>query len=276
MYRIVQVLNNNVALVKNELGEQSVVMGLGVVFQKKKGDLVIADKIEKVFQLRTDESKEHFLTLLKDVPLDFITATYEVIDYLTHHYAYPVQNYVYVTLTDHIYLSYQALLKGTYQMSRLPDISKEYPLEYDMAQQALTLFRQKLFADFPDDEVFKIALHFINAKGEEVAKPQDSLRQQVSRLVERELRRHGITRTKANSNFYDRFMIHQAYFVDRIEKQEQDRQPSLDSLATYIESQYPQAYQIAEAIGQVITDQTGLVLAKSELVYMALHIQRLL
>lgn len=276
MYRIVQVLNNNVALVKNELGEQSVVMGLGVVFQKKKGDLVIADKIEKVFQLRTDESKEHFLTLLKDVPLDFITATYEVIDDLTHHYAYPVQNYVYVTLTDHIYLSYQALLKGTYQMSRLPDISKEYPLEYDMAQQALTLFRQKLFADFPDDEVFKIALHFINAKGEEVAKPQDSLRQQVSRLVERELRRHGITRTKANSNFYDRFMIHQAYFVDRIEKQEQDRQPSLDSLAIYIESQYPQAYQIAEAIGQVITGQTGLFLTKSELVYMALHIQRLL
>lgn len=276
MYRIVQVLNNNVALVKNELGEQSVVMGLGVVFQKKKGDLVIADKIEKVFQLRTDESKEHFLTLLKDVPLDFITATYEVIDDLTHHYAYPVQNYVYVTLTDHIYLSYQALLKGTYQMSRLPDISKEYPLEYDMAQQALTLFRQKLFADFPDDEVFKIALHFINAKGEEVAKPQDSLRQQVSRLVERELRRHGITRTKANSNCYDRFMIHQAYFVDRIEKQEQDRQPSLDSLATYIESQYPQAYQIAEAIGQVITGQTGLFLTKSELVYMALHIQRLL
>lgn len=36
MFRIVQVLNNNVALVKNEQDDQAVVMGLGIVFQKKK------------------------------------------------------------------------------------------------------------------------------------------------------------------------------------------------------------------------------------------------
>lgn len=36
MFRIVQVLNNNVALVKNEQDAQAVVMGLGIVFQKKK------------------------------------------------------------------------------------------------------------------------------------------------------------------------------------------------------------------------------------------------
>ena len=40
MFRIVQALNNNVALVKNEQDEQAVVMGLGIVFQKKKGDLI--------------------------------------------------------------------------------------------------------------------------------------------------------------------------------------------------------------------------------------------
>lgn len=36
MFRIVQALNNNVALVKNEQDDQAVVMGLGIVFQKKK------------------------------------------------------------------------------------------------------------------------------------------------------------------------------------------------------------------------------------------------
>ncbi|MCO4685165.1 transcription anti-terminator, BglG family [Streptococcus infantarius subsp. infantarius] len=40
MFRIVQALNNNVALVKNEQDDQAVVMGLGIVFQKKKSDLI--------------------------------------------------------------------------------------------------------------------------------------------------------------------------------------------------------------------------------------------
>lgn len=276
MYRIVQSLNNNVALVKNQQGEQAVVMGLGIAFQKKKGDIVVESKIEKVFQLKNDESKENFLTLLKDVPLDFITATYEVIDHLTTAYQFPVQSYLYVTLTDHIYLSYQSLLKGNYQHSRLPDVGKEYPTELQMAREALTLFRQKIFEDFPEDEVLKIALHFINAKGEEVVKQQTSLKQTISQLIETELKQHQIKRTKENSNFYDRFMIHQAYFVDRFEKQVQDSNPSLDSLAVYVQEQYPQASAIVKAIGQKISEETGLVMSKSEAVYMALHIQRLL
>ena len=60
LFRIVHALNNNVALVKNEQDDQAVVMGLGIVFQKKKGDLITPSKVEKVFLLKTEESKENF------------------------------------------------------------------------------------------------------------------------------------------------------------------------------------------------------------------------
>ena len=168
MFRIIQSLNNNAALVKNEHGEQAVVMGLGITFQKKKGDLIVKDKIENIFSLKNDEAKENFLTLLKDIPLDFISATYTVINHLVETYHYPVQEYLYVTLTDHIYCAYQAVLKNTYQESRLPNISAEYPLEYKMAREALAIFREKLLKDFPNDEIGRIALHLINAKGETI------------------------------------------------------------------------------------------------------------
>lgn len=49
MYRIVQALNNNVALVKNERGEQAVVMGLGIVFQKKKVTSLSTVRLKKSF-----------------------------------------------------------------------------------------------------------------------------------------------------------------------------------------------------------------------------------
>lgn len=278
MFRIVQALNNNVALVKNEQGEQSVVMGLGLVFQKKKGDIVSEDKIEKIFQLKNQESKENFLTLLKNVPLDFITVTYDMIDSLTSKYHYPVQEYLYVTLTDHIYFSYQALLKGSYQESRLPDISEEYPIEYQMAQDALTILKERILDEFPDDEVFRIALHFINAKGESLIPNEghENLTKQLNHLIEQELQKHGIRRTKENSNFYDRFMIHQTYFIDRIERSQQDSNPSLENLELYIREQHPKAYQIGSDIYDLVAKETGMDLSKTEKVYIVLHIQRLL
>ena len=97
MYRIIHPMNNNVALVQNELQQELIVIGSGIAFGKKKNDLVADDKVEKVFRLNTDESRENFMALLKNVPLDFITTTYEVIDTLSKKYAYPVQEYIYVT-----------------------------------------------------------------------------------------------------------------------------------------------------------------------------------
>lgn len=278
MFRIVQALNNNVALVKNENEEQAVVMGLGITFQKKKGDVITQNKIEKIFQLKSNESKENLLTLLKDVPLDFITVTYDIIDSLTNIYQYPVQEYLYVTLTDHIYFSYQSLLKGTYQNSKLPDISSEYPLEYQMAREGLEILRQRILEDFPEDEVFRIALHFINAKGENqvLTVSQENLSKNLNRLIEQELQKHGIRRTKENSNFYDRFMIHQTYFIERIERSQLDSNPSLENLETYIKEQHPEAYRIGSDIYDLIAKETGTDLSKTEKVYIVLHIQRLL
>ena len=94
MFRIVQALNNNVALVKNEQDDQAVVMGLGIVFQKKKSDLITPSKVEKVFLLKTEESKENFLPLLKNILLDILTVTYNMIDDLVDKYHFPVQEYL--------------------------------------------------------------------------------------------------------------------------------------------------------------------------------------
>ena len=127
MYHIIQVLNNNVAIIRIENDEQAIAMGKGIVFQKKKGDLLKKEEISKLFMLRNKESQQNFSSLLKDLPLNFITTGYEVIDTAVRKFNYPVQEYIYVTLTDHIYWSYQNQQKGCYEMSRLPDMSKEYP-----------------------------------------------------------------------------------------------------------------------------------------------------
>lgn len=277
MYRILQSLNNNAALVKNERGEQAVVMGLGIAFQKRKGDLLGSEKVETVFSLHNEEAKENFLTLLRDIPLDFITASYSVINYLVEHYDYPVQEYLYVTLTDHMRCSYQAILKGAYQESRLPDMSNQYPIEYQMAEEALLLFRQKLSEDFPQDEVGRIALHLINAKGETL--PDRQQEQELSKLlmekVEKVLQEYGIRRQSRNGNCYDRFMLHLSYFLSNLGREEEGHL-ALEELDRSLRQSNPKAYEIGNQIFILIQEVMGEAIPNTERFYLVLHIQRLL
>lgn len=280
MFRIVQALNNNVALVKNEQDEQAVVMGLGIVFQKKKGDLITPSKVEKVFLLKTEESKENFLTLLKNIPLDILTVTYNMIDDLVAKYHFPVQEYLYVTLTDHVYSVYQKLLKGAYQESHLPDISAisaAYVTEFQMAQEAVVILGQKLSVTFPDDEVGRMALHFINAKGDyEVSdNNKEDATKKVLALIEDKLAKNNIKRSTENSNLYDRLMIHLTYLINRLQMNQQDN-ASLINLEEYVKSDYPKAYQIGQAIYDLIGQELKIDLSRSERVYLVIHIQRLL
>ena len=240
MYRILNPMNHNVSLVRNDKGEEVIVIGKGITFGKKKGDLIAEHQVEKIFRMKTEESRENFMALLKDVPLDFITVTYEIIDKLSKKYHYPIQEYLYVTLTDHIYCSYQALAQGRYKDSNLPDIST-------------------------------------NAEGENEVELVESIdkRKEILRNVEEVLTDYAIQRTKENNHFYDRFMIHLNYFLDYLDRSRDDNQSLLD-MEDHIKQSYPKAFEIGSKIYDVITQHTGLDLYKSERVYLVLHIQRLL
>ena len=277
MYRIIHPMNNNVALVQNELQQELIVIGSGIAFGKKKNDLVADDKVEKVFRLNTDESRENFMALLKNVPLDFITTTYEVIDTLSKKYAYPVQEYIYVTLTDHIFCSYQAVQQGRYKYSDLPDVSAMHPIPYKIAKEAIEIFRKRLLDQFPEDEVNRIAYHFINAQGEMIHEqdPDVQDRQVILKAVEEKLAQNGLKRKEENSHFYDRFMIHLNYFLDSLDKGREDPE-GLSEMEQLIQLSYPKAYEISHQIYQTIAEQTGAKISPNEKVYLALHIQRLL
>jgi antiterminator protein len=270
-------MNHNVSLVRNGDGEELVVIGKGIAFGKKKGDLIPEDQVEKIFRMKNEESRENFLALLKDVPLDVITVTYEIIDNLSKKYQYPVQEYLYVTLTDHIYCSYQAINQGRYKDSNLPDISTKYPTAFQIANEAFEIYRQKLTENLPEDEITRIAYHFINAEGVNEVEVVESIdkRKEILKSVENVLRSYGIQRTPDNNNFYDRFMIHLNYFLDYLDRTRDDNQSLLD-MEEHIKTTYPKAFEIGSNIYEVIAQETGVDLNKSERVYLVLHIQRLL
>lgn len=254
-------------------------MGKGLVFQKKKGDLLSEESIQNLFVLKSEESKQNFSFLLKDVPLDFITTAYEIIENAISNYQYSVQEYIYVTLTDHIYWNYKRLMNGEYQNSLLPDISEQYPKEYQIAQDGLRIIRERLDIVFPNDELKNISIHFINAQGktpEPIATSADTYEEQqrVMQLIEEALRKRNIVRTEKTQNFYDRLMIHLRYMLERTEEEIVDE--FAEKMEEDLKKDYPAAYGVAEEMYRIIVENTGLKLNASEKVYFTIHIQRLL
>lgn len=277
MYRIIQVLNNNVALVKSKNDEQAIAMGKGLVFNKKKGDVIPNDKVDKLFELRTSESIEDFSNLLKDVPIDFVTTTYEIIDHGVKTYNYPVQRYIYVTLTDHLFASYQRLSNGVGQVNYIPDLHESYPVPYKIAADALQIFQDRLKIRLPTDEIKSIALHFINAFDTEAQQNiKLGLDKQLEQLMQEELERNGIYRTSKNASYYDRLMIHIKYFAERISDSQQDDLIVSKKITEDLKKEYPKAFQITQYIKQLIQDQLNIELSLSEQLYLTIHIQRLL
>lgn len=277
MVQIVQVFNNNSALVDIGDHRQAIVNGTGITFNKHKGSDIVPSKVDKIFYLDTKASQENLYFLIKDIPIDIVTTTYEIIDYGIKKYNYNVLDYAYITLGDHIYGSYQRLMSGNYQEALIPDMQSQYPLEYKIAAHGLEVINNNLGVNFPESEIRSIALHFINAKGEEssASKLKKNESQDINEIVNKVLNKYKIYRINANSNYYDRFMIHLQYLAGRLDKPE-DKKEINSNLELEMKRSYPESFEIANEIYNELQFSLEKSLGSNELIYFIIHIQRLI
>ena len=98
---IKKVLNNNVVLSEKN-NQEMVVMGKGIAFGKKAGDILEENKIDKTFYLQNFDTSERFKELLKDVPMKVVSLSYDIIEYAKNNLNIEFNDFIYITLTDHL------------------------------------------------------------------------------------------------------------------------------------------------------------------------------
>ncbi|CAJ1189486.1 Transcription antiterminator LicT [Companilactobacillus paralimentarius] len=276
-----RVYNNNTVLVDIGKKDQAIIQGKGVGFQKRHGDDVSPKQVERIFYLNTDEAKERFGTLLKDVPIDITMTSFAIIEMAKKDFNYPVLDYIYVTLTDHIAQTYKHIMSGKYQKSAAPDIADKYPVEYEIADKAVEMLNHDLNIRFPKDAAQPIALHFINAHGTETSEDKEKMDQadfgnNVNKIVQSVFSEYGITRNITNQNYFDRLMIHLQYLVARIQTDEQDKRILNQNIESDFQKLYPKSYKISNEICNKIETGLNITLNDNELVYFVIHVQRLI
>ena len=75
------IINNNVLSTHDENNREIVLMGKGIGFQKKVGDEVAEDKIEKRFVLDSEDEVGKFSELIEMIPHNYLNLSVDIISY---------------------------------------------------------------------------------------------------------------------------------------------------------------------------------------------------
>lgn len=70
--KIKKVFNNNVLLAEDDRQLEMILLGVGIAFQRKAGDDVDLSKVDKKFVMESDDTKQKFVELLRDVPINHL------------------------------------------------------------------------------------------------------------------------------------------------------------------------------------------------------------
>ena len=270
--KIYKVLNNNAAIIKED-GQEKIVMGPGIAFQKGKNDTIPRNKVEKIFTIH--EENEKFKQILETLPEEHIEAAEEIISYAEGRLSAPLSDHIHIALVDHLSFAIERVRKGfVIQNKLLNEIKALYKKEYGIGLWAIDLVKEKLKVELPDDEAGYIALHIHTAKMD-AENMQKTLKYTniIKELIEK-IECCFNQKIDENSISYQRLVTHLRYAINRLESNEAFHVMD-DDMLYFIRKKYPESYQCAAGLADYVKTEYDLHLPESEVGYITLHVQRL-
>mgnify|MGYP001098165114 FL=1 len=148
--KIFKILNNNVAVVLDEKGEEKIVMGRGICFKKKTGEEILPEVVDKTFSLAEGEVSSKFQALIQDIPLEHMELGEEIIAEARRRLGKKLNDMIYISLIDHVHTSIIRFLDGvTVKNVLLWDIRRFYRDEFQIGLWALERIRETCKVELP-------------------------------------------------------------------------------------------------------------------------------
>lgn len=273
--KIYRVLNNNAVVIINNHGKEKIVCGKGIAFNKKSGDMIDVDQINKVFVLSNNEMNDKFQQLVTNIPIEYIQLADEIIEYAKLNLGKKLNENLIISLSDHLYTSICRHHEGMpLKNGLLWDIKRFYNDEFQIGMKILDMVEERFNIRLIDDEAGFLAIHFVNAQMDEDYHNMyeiTKIMQEVSNIVKYFFN----ISFDENSVYYYRFITHLKFFAQRILYQKQyDSQE--DGLLELIKMKYANSYQCVERVSHYIWTKYEYQLSNEEKAYLTIHIERLI
>lgn len=270
--KIGKIFNNNVVMTKDN-GKEVVIIGCGIAFKKKVGDILDESLIEKTFILKEKNTLKNFELLLEDIPTEHVSLCYDIIEYAKNILKCDLNDYIYVTLTDHISYALKLFDEGIKKPNILAwEIKKFYPKEYNVGVKSLEYIESETNKKLDEEEAANIAMHFITAQLDNKELKVNNvyeMTKKIQNILNIVKYSYDIELDEESLN-YERFVTHLRFFFKRLNNKEFYNDDNDEFLLSQIKKKYKEAYDCMLKIEKYLK----IKLSSEEQLYLTLHIQR--
>ncbi|MDU4696722.1 MAG: PRD domain-containing protein [Paenibacillus sp.] len=270
--RVAKVLNNNVIIANHPERGEVVVIGKGIGFNRKPGDSIPLEAVEKMFILTNQQEQEQYKQLVPQVDEQLIEIIGEIIMYITRKTQTELNEHIHIALTDHLAFAIKRAEQDlAFHNPFLFETKEIYPVEFELAEYAIRLIKERLGVDLGEDEIGFVALHINSAMTNRHISEVRGHAQLIADLV-------GIIETELhftilrNSLDYSRLLTHLRFAIERIRRGEQVGE--VDKLEMLLKQEYPVLYSLAYKLTKVMEQRLKMPVYQAEVSYLTMHLHR--
>ena len=277
MVTIKKVYNNNVILAFEEISKKEMILtGCGIGFKKKPNDIVDESKIEKKFVIQDDYFEDKVNKFANEVPEEVFSVSSAIIEYAEKMLNTNLDEYIYISLTDHISFSLKRYKENMMIKNELlSEIRRIHKKEYEIGKWGLEYINKTFGVNFSLDEAGFIAIHIINANYRESTN-QSYLMMNIKNQILDIIKKYFSVEFIEDDINFDRLLTHLKFFAKRlIDKKEQTKFEKND-LLDVVKIQYKESYECAQNIKKFIEDNYTYKINDDEVLYLVLHINRVI
>lgn len=276
--RIKKVINNNILCAVDDKGNELIVTGRGIGFQRHRGELLDPGTVERVYRMEEKTGQRNLRELVEKIPLEHLSLTEALIRQIQAEIPQKLNETLLITLADHISFAIQRKAQGVeFHNPLMGAIMCYYPTEYRLGQHCLRVIREKLGAELLEDEAAFIALHIVNAELNTSMSQMFEITELIEGTISVVEYFYGKKFDRESLDF-SRFVVHLRYFAQRLfqGKMLEDAQEERDELfRQLIMKNCKEHYKCALCVGEYIKNTYGKTLSDEELTYLAIHLKRI-
>lgn len=275
-YVIKKILNNNVVLSNDlKLKKEIILMGCGLAFKKKIGDVADSSLIEKTFVIEDKVIGDKIKTLIGQIPNGIFQLAQEIIVRAENILNRKLDKQIYISLADHISFALKRSKMGIEIKNPLiNEIKLVHKEEYKIGLWAVEHINKRVKIELPMDEAGFIALHIVNASYKYGITEGQTIISIINDVLNIISNNFNISYDEDDIS-YDRLLTHLKFFAKRIVNKSKLEDESV-SFLDIIKTRYKESYKCTIEIKKYISKNYDYEVNNDEIVYLAMHIERLI
>ena len=277
MVTIKKVYNNNVILAfENSSKKEVILTGCGIGFGKKPNDTIDDSKIEKKFVIQDNNFESKVNKLASEIPEEVFAVSSAIIEYAEKNLNTTLDEYIYISLTDHIYFAlkrYQENLPIKNEL--LYELRRIHKKEYEIGKWAIEYINKTFNVNFLIDEAGFIAMHIINANYRESTNKSCLIMNIINQILDIIKNYYSIEFIEDEINF-DRLLTHLKFFAKRLIDKTESIDTNNNGLLEIVKVQYKESYDCVKQIKSFIEENYTYKVNDDEVLYLILHINRVI